>query len=267
MDADHLQLPPAARAKATRKPTDENAVPAQRTAKSNTSIPTGNIPRKATTGLVGLRGPPQRTALGDVSNKVSNIASKDFRLTLQIPLNRQRAKDPLVEKVKPRVAVKNEITKTTIDLTSISHKSILIDSRPATTATVKSALGVHSDRKVAPLEAVPSSDGISSRSAFGAMDLDVDEVVRDGSDTDLSDDEGVFMDSEIKAGGNVTFGATKQDLHEIKQAKEHFSEELDYWDTSMVAEYADDIFEYMGDLEVRLMPNPNYMDHQTEIEW
>lgn len=56
------------------------------------------------------------------------------------------------------------------------------------------------------------------------------------------------------------------------------------FDTSMVAEYGTEIFQYMGELEVckhqisnwssptniiqrRLMPNPHYMDNQAEIQW
>ncbi|KAH8722707.1 cyclin-like protein [Phaeosphaeriaceae sp. PMI808] len=39
------------------------------------------------------------------------------------------------------------------------------------------------------------------------------------------------------------------------------------WDTSMVAEYGDEIFEYMHALEERMKPNATYMDHQAEIQW
>lgn len=39
------------------------------------------------------------------------------------------------------------------------------------------------------------------------------------------------------------------------------------WDTSMVAEYGDEIFAYMHALEERMKPNALYMDHQAEIQW
>jgi len=39
------------------------------------------------------------------------------------------------------------------------------------------------------------------------------------------------------------------------------------WDTSMVAEYGDEIFGYMKELEIRMAPNPRYMDQQQEIQW
>lgn len=42
-------------------------------------------------------------------------------------------------------------------------------------------------------------------------------------------------------------------------------EDLD--DPLMVAEYATEIFEYLHDLEVKAIPNPNYMSHQDDLEW
>lgn len=61
---------------------------------------------------------------------------------------------------------------------------------------------------------------------------------------------------------------------ELEAAKLHVSNtrpvediEDECWDTSMVAEYSDDIFSYMRELENRMAPNPYYMDQQTEIQW
>lgn len=41
----------------------------------------------------------------------------------------------------------------------------------------------------------------------------------------------------------------------------------DLEDPLMVAEYAVEIFEYLRDLEVATMPNPDYMAHQEHIDW
>ncbi|KAL8280547.1 hypothetical protein RQP46_007195 [Phenoliferia psychrophenolica] len=57
---------------------------------------------------------------------------------------------------------------------------------------------------------------------------------------------------------------SRQLLDDIKR---EFDEQLDFWDTTMVAEYAGEIFEYMTELENKAMPNPRYMDHQQDIEW
>ena len=55
--------------------------------------------------------------------------------------------------------------------------------------------------------------------------------------------------------------------HELAMIKSGFQDEVDMFDTTMVAEYADDIFLHMEALEETTMPNPRYMDFQTEIEW
>ena len=45
--------------------------------------------------------------------------------------------------------------------------------------------------------------------------------------------------------------ATRYDK-EIESIRSRFDDEVDMYDTTMVSEYAEEIFEYMGDLEVRL---------------
>ncbi|KAI9765734.1 MAG: hypothetical protein M1840_007167 [Geoglossum simile] len=47
------------------------------------------------------------------------------------------------------------------------------------------------------------------------------------------------------------------------------AEDIDeeFGDTSMVAEYGDEIFQYMRELEIKMLPNANYMDNQAEIQW
>ncbi|KAI0330204.1 A/B/D/E cyclin [Cubamyces sp. BRFM 1775] len=54
---------------------------------------------------------------------------------------------------------------------------------------------------------------------------------------------------------------------EIEDIKEHFHDEIEDHDTTMVSEYADDIFDYMQELEEEVMPDADYMDSQTEINW
>ncbi|KAK0735519.1 cyclin-like protein [Apiosordaria backusii] len=49
------------------------------------------------------------------------------------------------------------------------------------------------------------------------------------------------------------------------QTEEEIEEEA--WDVSMVAEYGEEIFAYMRQLEDSMVPNPHYMDNQTEIQW
>jgi G2/mitotic-specific cyclin 1/2 len=60
---------------------------------------------------------------------------------------------------------------------------------------------------------------------------------------------------------------TARAMEELASVKAHFEDEVDMFDTTMVAEYADDIFAHMETMELAVMPNPKYMDFQTEIEW
>ncbi|KAF2643991.1 hypothetical protein P280DRAFT_222837 [Massarina eburnea CBS 473.64] len=53
----------------------------------------------------------------------------------------------------------------------------------------------------------------------------------------------------------------------VEENKSEEDVEDEMWDTSMVAEYGDEIFEYMHTLEEKLKPNAAYMDLQAEIQW
>ncbi|KAI5368006.1 Putative cyclin domain-containing protein [Septoria linicola] len=67
---------------------------------------------------------------------------------------------------------------------------------------------------------------------------------------------------------------TKKVAVEIAEAEVHVAAtrteddiEDEKWDTSMVAEYGDEIFDYMREMEARMSPNPFYMELQAEIQW
>ncbi|KAF3031531.1 hypothetical protein E8E11_001574 [Didymella keratinophila] len=104
------------------------------------------------------------------------------------------------------------------------------------------------------------------------------------------DDEEEFYDADgyttarsLRSRGDNTTGGvtlvlapritakTQCELESARQFVESTRSEEDVedeqWDTSMVAEYGDEIFEYMHSLEEKMKPNPNYMDHQAEIQW
>ena len=62
----------------------------------------------------------------------------------------------------------------------------------------------------------------------------------------------------------------KQEASEVKNAFMEAVADLDaedYDDPLMVAEYVVEIFEYLQELEKATMPNPDYMDHQENLEW
>ena len=53
--------------------------------------------------------------------------------------------------------------------------------------------------------------------------------------------------------------------YEEDEAKDLDAEDMG--DPLMVAEYVHEIFDYLTELEVQTMPNPNYMESQEELEW
>ena len=53
----------------------------------------------------------------------------------------------------------------------------------------------------------------------------------------------------------------------VEESRTFDEVEEEQWDVSMVAEYGDEIFGYMRELEIRMAPDAHYMDIQTEIQW
>ncbi|KAF9236744.1 cyclin [Melanogaster broomeanus] len=54
---------------------------------------------------------------------------------------------------------------------------------------------------------------------------------------------------------------------EIAEVQQTYQDEVDVFDTTMVSEYSDEIFNYMAELEEDIMPNPDYMAGQNEVTW
>ncbi|KAH9964368.1 cyclin-like protein [Lactifluus volemus] len=54
---------------------------------------------------------------------------------------------------------------------------------------------------------------------------------------------------------------------QVDKVEATFDAQDEEYDDAMCSEYADEIFQYMGNLQDSIMPTPNYMDAQTEINW
>ncbi|KAL8305633.1 hypothetical protein RB597_003608 [Gaeumannomyces tritici] len=105
----------------------------------------------------------------------------------------------------------------------------------------------------------------------------------DEEDVELDEDQGYTTAHSFKShGDNTTQGLAvllapkvtvriREELELARIAVEEsrtFDEiEEEQWDVSMVAEYGDEIFSYMRELETRMAPDAHYMDIQTEIQW
>lgn len=97
-----------------------------------------------------------------------------------------------------------------------------------------------------------------------------------------AEEEGYVTARSFRSKGDTTGGATtvlfpqlnQRTRKEISAAKQlveatRTREEVEdeSYDTSMVAEYGEEIFDYMRQMEVKMLPNAHYMDNQHEIQW
>ncbi|KAI0865992.1 hypothetical protein F4860DRAFT_203273 [Xylaria cubensis] len=74
----------------------------------------------------------------------------------------------------------------------------------------------------------------------------------------------VMFPPRITKKGQAELETARQIVESARTAEEI---QEDAWDVSMVAEYGEDIFRYMREQEMNLLPNPHYMDIQGEIQW
>ena len=110
--------------------------------------------------------------------------------------------------------------------------------------------------------------------------VDADQDCSSATDNSLDDGEQLNAYSAIEPDDTnsrlmnpIQFSFTEDTQELLQQAKEKYYREEpdpaddDTYDIAMVPEMANDIFEYMKDLEVKYRPNPNYMHYQRELRW
>ncbi|KAI1206291.1 cyclin-like protein [Annulohypoxylon truncatum] len=139
---------------------------------------------------------------------------------------------------------------------------------------------VHEDHDVQ--NDIPDYEEVSTDArASKPLPIPTDDQVEfsDYEDGDYSDDQGYTgQHSPGATTGFVTMVVvppklTKKGEAEVDAAKAHVLTKNweepsdDYWDIGMVAEYSDEIFEYMREMEIQLLPKAHYMDIQNEIQW
>ncbi|KLO17149.1 hypothetical protein SCHPADRAFT_821952 [Schizopora paradoxa] len=98
-----------------------------------------------------------------------------------------------------------------------------------------------------------------------APELDDEEDELDDEDNRAFDDETEKV-SVAQIWPQLTPRAAEKYRKEIDLIRATFQDDVDSNDMTMVHEYAEEIFEYMHKLEVDLMPNPDYMEGQNEID-
>ncbi|CAK4032089.1 G2 mitotic-specific cyclin-B [Lecanosticta acicola] len=260
-------MPPARAARRT--VTDENAENAGTTrltrakAAALDNATAGDPPKKAlttkrsttttTTTTHATAGARKRTALGDVSN----VVKKE-------PLgNADSKKDPLSKPLKPAGVQKPQATRTNSNRTVLGQKTANSSSdlkRPHSgsgvgghtakkrnTSTVKPKREVVEERDEDVENAPPAQNGTTKYSAS--------EVLRH-----LRGERSIKVEADVS---DEEQEPALEDL--IQDAKDLDAEDID--DPLMVAEYVHEIFDYMRELEITTMANPDYMNDQGELEW
>ncbi|TXT10802.1 hypothetical protein VHUM_02307 [Vanrija humicola] len=107
-------------------------------------------------------------------------------------------------------------------------------------------------------------DKLAPALADDMLDMDDEATLGAMSDGDMEEEEEEYDDEDwLRMSEDEEYAAHA----ELDMVRKTFQDDIDLFDTTMVAEYADDIFAHMEELEIATMPNPRYMEFQTEIEW
>jgi len=214
----------------------------------------GDVPKKglqvkkstATLGANGAAATRRRAALGDVSNVTKGDApgagAKD-------------GKKPLAPKV-------SQVVKASQPTKIEKHSK---------TTTTQSILGTKNRKTAASseLKRPLSGSGIAGQPAKKRNNTSAGSK----KEEDLEEVENVMPPQNVKV-EEVTKSSksTKVELVEQESVDPDLQpvpnlDDEDVDDPLMVSEYVVEIFEYLKELEIATMANPDYMDNQNELEW
>ena len=199
--------------------------------------------KKSTANVTTQAGQRKRAALGDVSNvgKIEVVEGKK-------PLG---AKGGLVSKAAQPTGIQKKISATRAALTTKE-----VNKKVEAKRSGSGPIGVQK-RKVSTTTAtikedVAAEEGEPVRKKV--LTIEAEKKIK--SDTKLDENSAAPSPEAVE----------EEPLIEIPEGvKDLDNEDLD--DPLMVAEYANEIFEYLHDLECGAMPNPQYMSHQDDLEW
>ena len=281
MATNHARLPQR-RTMAQRAKADENAMSRHLRQGSNVGGPGAS----RFTGKEVNGKPAQRQALGEVThaavNRKENVpkpnAAKDLKeepaslkrgrsdsttVAQRVPLGPGRAQ------VAPPVA--NSVTARAPTVRArISTVARRITRVPAPTAVAKEVEEARYNNDAhAEMDVEEDTAATERRETKGnALRTEETENFPRFDDSDNEDDEVELPPAKIqRVWPEVSTEHRKRFKREVEAVQERFEDVVNVQDMTMVSEYADEIFEYMNDLEEEMMPSPNYMDDQHEITW
>ncbi|KAJ8101558.1 cyclin-like protein [Lipomyces tetrasporus] len=212
------------------------------------------LPKQANGGQVNSR---KRAALGDVSNvhKDAGVGGKD---------GKQHAAK--IVKTATSTNVSRSRPSRTINGSAVEEDPTQVKKASSTST----ASGTRKRR--APLKpitiATAAQRTAKPRTKTSASSLIEETVDEEFSDGNKENEDPMFVDpAERTSSESQDAVATEHDKPEVavQDWDDLDADEMD--DPTMVAEYVNEIFDYMKELEIRTMPNPRYMDEQRDLQW
>lgn len=211
------------------------------------AMPTKALQSKKT--AAGANPTRRRAALGDVSNvtKVEAVESK-----------KAVGRTGLVSKAAQPTGVQKKTTATRSALTTkeVNKKTEVKRSGPGSIVAQKRKVLTNATTNTIVKEGTPE-EGEPIRKKVHTLE---DKKIK----TDVKPEEPSQKEAAPSSPPPVV--SEPEPRAEIPEAA-LFLDREDLDDPLMVAEYADDIFEYLRDLECNSVPNPQYMSHQDDLEW
>lgn len=201
--------------------------------------------KSATSTLNGTAGQRRRAALGDVTN-----ASKGAESTLGDGKKAANGTLGLTSK-----AGVQKLTRTNSSRTALGVKDNNTKAKPATSELKRQASASGTLRNIQKKRAQSSTSNVES-SKEATPNVEEPPRKKSCSESEIKSSKGeAQLVEEVK----VTVQAFQEAVTDLD------TEDLD--DPLMVAEYVQEIFEYYKQLEETTMPNPEYMDHQEDLDW
>uniref|UniRef100_A0A8H7NCP6 Cyclin N-terminal domain-containing protein n=1 Tax=Bionectria ochroleuca TaxID=29856 RepID=A0A8H7NCP6_BIOOC len=188
--------------------------------------------KKTTTNATNAAGTRRRAALGDVSNV---------------------GKNDVVEGKKPAAGKASLVSKTA------QPSRVQKSTRPSS----RVALAAKENKPAVEPKRNGSGSGTIKRKNVSTSNNREDSVTTDEAEVTRKKTHGPDSEKRQKIEKAELAPVEARPIPEGVLIKD--GEDVD--DPLMVAEYATEIFEYLRDLEVSSVPNPQYMYHQDDLEW
>lgn len=236
---------------------DENGVAPARLTRSKAASNENDVDVPAKKALqtkksaVNTQPPRKRAALGDVSNVTKAEITEGKKPTVKGGLVSKAAQPTGIQKNVSRTNSSRSIASTKEPAKKVELKrsgsGVMAPGKRKTSSTSSNTMSIK--------EETPVEDEQPSRKKIHLESRD-EANVDDHSENNTDQEVEAEIQAESKAVAEAPILESYRDLD---------GEDMD--DPLMVAEYVVEIFEYMKKLEVATQPNPDYMDHQEDLEW